>query len=59
MTFDEVEGFICTSPSDPLTLQHDHVNFDRFVKFALFIQNLEYFLFRYSWIEHHLLYRTI
>ncbi len=40
-------------------IQYDHVNFDSFAQFAVFIQNLGYFLFRYSWIEHHLLYRTI
>ncbi len=26
-------------------IQHDHVNFDHFVKFAVFIQNVGYFLF--------------
>jgi hypothetical protein len=42
-----------------MVLQHDYVDFDSFVKFAVFIQNLGYFLFQYSWIEHHLLYQTI
>jgi hypothetical protein len=28
-----------------LILQDDHVNFDNFVKFAVFIENLGYFLF--------------
>ncbi len=34
-----------TDESQYIHLQHDHVNFDRFVKFAVFIQNLRYFLF--------------
>jgi hypothetical protein len=42
-----------------VSIQHDPVDFDSFAQFAVFIQNLGYFLFRYSWIEHHLLYRTI
>ncbi len=36
------------------SIQHDYVDFDSFVKFAVFIQNLGYFLFRYTgWRKSH------
>ena len=40
-------------------IQHDSLDFDSFLKFAVFTRMHGYFLFRYGWIEHHLLYRTV